>query len=96
MCRVEPWPVLALERSQTAKGVSSIGSATSSVAEPTFLQSPIGPSQWRALIVSGQDRDLVPQHEALGVLGRIGSGEQHEPAQHASEHELGESEGHGD
>jgi hypothetical protein len=40
--------------------------------------------------------DLVPQHQDLDVLGRVGPGEQHKPAQHASEHEVGESEGHND
>ena len=37
---------------------------------------------------------LVTQHEDLDILGRIGAGEQHQPAQHAGEHQIRESEGH--
>jgi hypothetical protein len=36
---------------------------------------------------SALHRDLVSQHEDFDVLGRVGPGEQYEPAQHASEHE---------
>jgi hypothetical protein len=57
---------------------------------------PVDPRQRRALIGSAQHRDLVSQYEDLGVLGRVGSGEQRKPAQHASEREVGESEGHSD
>ena len=57
---------------------------------------PVDPGQGRAPIGSAQHRDLMPQHEDLGVLGRVGPDEQHKPAQHASEHEVGESEGHSD
>jgi len=39
-------------------------------------------------------RDLVPKRQDLGVLGRVGAGEQHQPAQHANEHQVDESEGH--
>jgi hypothetical protein len=38
----------------------------------------------------------VSQYEDLGVLGRVAPGEQHKPAQHASEHRVGESKGHSD
>jgi len=59
-------------------------------------ESPVDPRQRRALIGTVQHRDLMPQHEDLGVLGRVGPGEQHKPAQDTSEHEVGESEGHSD
>ena len=41
------------------------------------------------------DGDLVPEHQDLDVLGRVGSGEQRQPAQHAGEHQVRESKGHG-
>jgi hypothetical protein len=36
----------------------------------------------------------VTQHEDLDVFRCIGAGEQRQPAQHPSEHQVGESEGH--
>ena len=48
----------------------------------------------RALVVSAQDGDLVPQHEDLDVLGGIGPGEQRQPTCYAGEHQVRESEGH--
>jgi hypothetical protein len=38
--------------------------------------------------------DLVGQHQDLGVLGGVRAGEQRQPAQHANEHQVDESEGH--
>jgi hypothetical protein len=44
--------------------------------------------------MSAQYRDLMAQYEDLRILGRVGPGEQYEPAQHSGEHEVGESERH--
>jgi len=41
-----------------------------------------------------QYRDLVAKRQNLGVLGGVGAGEQRQPAQHANEHQVDESEGH--
>jgi hypothetical protein len=38
----------------------------------------------------------VAQDQDLGVLGGVGAGEQRQPAQHANEHQVDESEGHGE
>jgi hypothetical protein len=39
--------------------------------------------------------DLVPQRQDLHVLGGVGAGEQRQPARHANQHQMDESEGHG-
>ena len=44
--------------------------------------------------VTQQARNFVTQHEDLDVFRCIGAGEQRQPAQHASEHQVDESEGH--
>jgi hypothetical protein len=44
--------------------------------------------------VSAQHGDLVTEHQDLDILGCIGPGEQGQPAQHADEHQVDESEGH--
>jgi hypothetical protein len=36
----------------------------------------------------------MPQRQDLDVLGGVGAGEQHQPAQHANDHQVDESEGH--
>jgi hypothetical protein len=38
----------------------------------------------------------APTYEDLLILGRVGPGEQYEPAQHSGEHGVGESERHGE
>jgi hypothetical protein len=43
---------------------------------------------------AAQDGDFMTQHQDLDVLCRIGAGEQRQPAQHASKHQVDESEGH--
>jgi hypothetical protein len=45
---------------------------------------------------AAQHGDLVTQCQDLGVLGGVGAGEQCQPAQHANEHQVDESEGHGE
>jgi hypothetical protein len=45
-------------------------------------------------VVSAQHGDLVTQHQDLDVLGRIGASQQCQPAQHAGERQMGESNGH--
>ena len=54
----------------------------------------VEPGQRRAWVVSAQHGDLVTEHQDLDVLGCVGSGEQRQPAQHAGEQQVGESEGH--
>jgi hypothetical protein len=43
---------------------------------------------------SAQDRDLLSQHEDLGVLGRLLAGQQREPAGELAEDELEQSKCH--
>jgi hypothetical protein len=46
-------------------------------------------------VASAQHGDLVTEDQYLGVfLSCVGSGEQRQPAQHAGEQQIGESEGH--
>jgi hypothetical protein len=40
--------------------------------------------------VPAQHSDRVTQHQDLDVLGRVGSGEQRQPAQHADEEQVRE------
>jgi hypothetical protein len=57
-------------------------------------QRAVGPRQRRAWVVSAQHGDLVTEHQDLDILGCVGSGEQRQPAQHAGEHQIGESKSH--
>ena len=41
----------------------------------------VNPAQRRAWIASAQHGDLVTEHQDFGFLGRVGSGEQSQPAQ---------------
>ena len=43
-----------------------------------------------------QHGDLVAKHQNLDVLGCVGASEQRQPAQHAGEHQVRETEGHSD
>jgi hypothetical protein len=43
---------------------------------------------------AAQDGDFMTQHQDLDVLCRVGAGEQRQPAQHAGQHQIRESEGH--
>ena len=54
----------------------------------------VEPGECRSGIGAVQDDNLVSQREDLGVFGGIGAGEQRQPAQHASKHQVDESEGH--
>jgi hypothetical protein len=56
----------------------------------------VDPGQGRAWVVSAQYGDLVSEHQDLDVLGRVGAGEQRQPAQRAGEYQVRESKGHGD
>jgi hypothetical protein len=47
-------------------------------------------------VVSAQHGDFVTQDQDLDVLGGVGAGEQRQPAQHAGEHQVRESKGHGE
>jgi hypothetical protein len=55
----------------------------------------VEPGQPWSGVVAAQHGDLVMQHQDLDVLGGISAGEQRQPAQHAGEHQVRESEGHG-
>jgi hypothetical protein len=44
--------------------------------------------------LSAQDRDLVSQHEDLGVLGRLLAGQQREPADELAEDQVEQSQRH--
>jgi hypothetical protein len=44
--------------------------------------------------VSAQHGDLVAEHQDFDVLGRVGPGEQRQPAQHTGEHQVRESKRH--
>jgi hypothetical protein len=54
----------------------------------------VEPGQSRPGVRAAQYRDLVPKCQDLGVLGGVGAGEQRQPAQHANEQQVDESEGH--
>ena len=54
----------------------------------------VDPRQSGAWGVSAQHGDLVTEHQDFDVLGSIGAGEQGQPAQHADEHQVDESQGH--
>jgi hypothetical protein len=45
--------------------------------------------------VSAQHGDFVTQDQDLDVLGCVGAGELRQPGQHAGEHQVRESKGHG-
>jgi hypothetical protein len=47
-------------------------------------------------VVSAQHGDLVTEQQDLDVLGCLGASEQRQPAQHAGEHQVRESQGHGE
>ena len=47
-----------------------------------------------ARIVSAQHGDFVAEYQDLDVFAHVESGKQRQPAQHAGEHQIGESEGH--
>ena len=49
------------------------------------------PGAWSLAVEYGE---LVAQYEDLDVLGRVGAGEQHHPAQEVGDHEVGHSECH--
>jgi hypothetical protein len=50
----------------------------------------------RGLVRRSTVGDLVSQDQDLGVFSGVGAGEQRQPGQHAYEHQVGESEGHGE
>ena len=54
----------------------------------------VEPGQCWPGVGAAQHGDLVTQRQDLGVLGGVGAGEQRQPAQHANEHQVDESEGH--
>ena len=54
----------------------------------------VEPGHLRARVGAAQHGDLVSQRQDLDVLGGVGAGEQRQPAQHANEHQVDESEGH--
>jgi hypothetical protein len=54
----------------------------------------VEPGQRWSGVRGAQHRDLVAQYEDFDVVRRVGAGEQCQPAQHVSKHQVGESEGH--
>jgi hypothetical protein len=56
-------------------------------------QGTVDPAQHRARVVSAQHGDFVTEDQDLDVLGCVGAGEQYQPAQHAGEQQVHESEG---
>jgi hypothetical protein len=54
----------------------------------------VDPGEGRAGVVASKHRDLVAQHEDLGLFGDGRSGEQSQPAQHAAERQVHESKRH--
>ena len=55
----------------------------------------VEPGQGGSKVGAAQHGDLVSQDQDLGVFSGVGAGEQRQPGQHAYEHQVGESEGHG-
>ena len=54
----------------------------------------VEPGQRWSEVGAAEHGDLVTQHKDFDVLGGVGAGEQRQPAQHASEDQVGESERH--
>jgi len=54
----------------------------------------VEPGECGSRVGAAQHGDFVAQREDLGVFGGVGAGKQRQPAQHANEHQVGESEGH--
>jgi len=54
----------------------------------------VEPRERWPVVRAAQHGDLMTQHQDLDVLCRVGAGEQRQPAQHASKHQVDESEGH--
>jgi len=55
---------------------------------------PVWPGGVRSGDLSAQHRDLVSQHEQLGVLGRLPTGEQCEPAEELTQDQVEQSQRH--
>jgi hypothetical protein len=66
------------------------GVAAWAAAWPMRREAPGRPTSPSGADWFGAARDLMTRHEDPGVLGRVRPGEQHKPAQHTSEHEVGE------
>ena len=74
---------------------AAAGAAGVVAAAERAEQGAVDPGQLRARGVSAQHGDLVAEQQDLGVLGCVGAGEQRQPGQHAGEHQVRESKGHG-
>jgi hypothetical protein len=55
---------------------------------------PVGPVDPRPGPLAAQHRDLVAQHQQLGVLCRRASGQQRKPAHHLAAEQIEQSQGH--
>jgi hypothetical protein len=55
---------------------------------------PVWPGGVRSGDLSAHDRDLMAQHEDLGVLGRLPAGQQRKPADELTEAQVEQSERH--
>jgi hypothetical protein len=55
---------------------------------------PVGPRQPGRADLAAQDQDLVTEHQDLGVLGRLRSGEQGDPAENTKKRHLEQANDH--
>jgi hypothetical protein len=61
---------------------------------PTGEHGPVSPLRFRAGDLAAQDRDLVPQHQDLGVLRGAAAREEHYPAEQLDHEQIDEAEEH--
>jgi hypothetical protein len=54
----------------------------------------VSPVRLRAGDLAAQDRDLVPQHQDLKILGGVAAGEQRQPAEQPDHEQVGEAGEH--
>jgi hypothetical protein len=54
----------------------------------------VSPVRLRAGNLAAQDRDLVPQHQDLNILGGVAAGEQRQPAEQPDHEQIGEAGDH--
>lgn len=55
---------------------------------------PVGPRQPGRSDLALQEGDLVPQHQDLGVLDVVGTGQQRQPAAQPNKYQVEQAEGH--
>ena len=60
----------------------------------TVVPGTVSPVRTRAGDLPTQGRDLVPQHEDLGVLGCVAARQEHQPAEYPDREQVDEAKEH--